>query len=133
MRRIRAIADWIDPEPRAVRRSAGISGRFRGKFPGIDIELMLDGAAPLLDAVNDGRLDVVFIQPGEIGAAMTPQMLACESMGLIYAPDHPLARTKVRKLSALAPMRRLSISRRTGACDGSSTGRSPRAHPGVDR
>jgi DNA-binding transcriptional LysR family regulator len=77
-------------------------GQFREKFPGVGIELLLDGAAPLLDLVNDGRLDLVFTQPGEIGPAMTTRMLACEDMALICAPDHPLTKVRVPTLAKLA-------------------------------
>lgn len=65
-------------------------GRFREALLGIDIELRIDGAAPLLDEVNAGRLDIAFTQPSDIGAGMTTQMLACEDMLLICAPHHPL-------------------------------------------
>jgi DNA-binding transcriptional LysR family regulator len=53
-------------------------GRFRNRFPGIDVPLLLDGATPLLDEANEGRLDLVFTQPGETGAGMVTRMLACE-------------------------------------------------------
>jgi len=76
-------------------------GHFREKYPGIQIELVIDGGARLLDEVNEGRLDVVFSQPGEIGAGMTTRMLACEDMVLICAPQHPLARSTAR-LAALS-------------------------------
>jgi DNA-binding transcriptional LysR family regulator len=77
-------------------------GRFRAKFPGVDIELRLDGAAELLDEVNAGRLDLAFTQPGEISAAMTTRMLACEDMVLICPPNHPLTKGRAPKLAALA-------------------------------
>jgi DNA-binding transcriptional LysR family regulator len=32
-------------------------GRFRNRFSGIDVPLLLDGATPLLDEVNEGRFD----------------------------------------------------------------------------
>ncbi len=76
-------------------------GRFREKFAGIDIELLLDGAAPLLDEVNEGRLDLVFTQPGEVGASMATLMLACEDMVAVCAPNHPLAGTRAVTLQAL--------------------------------
>jgi hypothetical protein len=31
-------------------------GRFRNRFPGIDAPLLLDGATPLLDEVNEGNI-----------------------------------------------------------------------------
>lgn len=76
-------------------------GRFREKFPGIDIELMLDGAAPLLNEVNEGRLDLVFAQPGEIGAAVAARMVACEDLVVVCAPDHPIAMESPPELAAL--------------------------------
>jgi DNA-binding transcriptional LysR family regulator len=76
-------------------------GRFRHKFPGIDIELVLDGAASLLDEVNEGRLDLAFTQPGDAGAAMAFQMLACEDMVLICEPNHPLANAPAPHLAEL--------------------------------
>ena len=76
-------------------------GRFREKFAGIDVELLLDGAAPLLDEVNEGRLDLVFTQPGEIGASMATLMLACEDMVAVCAPGHPLAGARALTLQAL--------------------------------
>jgi DNA-binding transcriptional LysR family regulator len=66
-------------------------GRFRNRFPGIDVQLLLDGATPLLDEVNEGRLDLVFTQPGETGAGMATRMLACEDMVVVCSPSHPLA------------------------------------------
>jgi DNA-binding transcriptional LysR family regulator len=66
-------------------------GRFRERFPRIDVQLLLDGAAPLLDEVNEGRLDLAFTQPGETGAGMTTRMLACEDMVVVCSPNHPLA------------------------------------------
>jgi DNA-binding transcriptional LysR family regulator len=66
-------------------------GRFRERFPGIDVQLLLDGAGPLLDEVNEGRLDLVFTQPGETGAGMVTRMLACEDMVVVCSPNHPLA------------------------------------------
>jgi DNA-binding transcriptional LysR family regulator len=66
-------------------------GRFRDRFPGIDVQLLLDGAAPLLDEVNEGRLDLAFTQPGDIGAGMVTRMLACEDIVVVCSPRHPLA------------------------------------------
>jgi DNA-binding transcriptional LysR family regulator len=66
-------------------------GRFRNRFPGIDVQLLLDGATPLLDEVNEGRLDLVFTQPGETGAGMETRMLACEDVVIVCSPSHPLA------------------------------------------
>ncbi len=80
---------------------AGTLGRFRKKFPGIDVELVVDGAAPLLDAVNEGRFDVVFTQPGEMSAGMTSRMIACEDMVLICSPNDPLTKQPPPKLAAL--------------------------------
>jgi len=76
-------------------------GRFRLQYPGIDVQLVLDGAAPLLDEVNDGRLDLAFAQPGGIGAGITSRMLACEDMVLICAPLDPAAREPLPNLAAL--------------------------------
>lgn len=66
-------------------------GRFRDRFPGINVQLMLDGAASLLDEVNEGRLDLVFTQPGDIGAGMGTRMLACEDIVVVCSLHHPLA------------------------------------------
>ncbi|HEX4138862.1 MAG TPA: LysR family transcriptional regulator [Candidatus Methylacidiphilales bacterium] len=76
-------------------------GGFRKKYPGIDVELVLDGAAPLLQEVNEGRLDIAFTQPGDMSAGMTARMIACEDMAVICAPTHPLARQRRAKLAAL--------------------------------
>jgi DNA-binding transcriptional LysR family regulator len=65
-------------------------GRFRDRFPGIDVQLLLDGAASLLDEVNEGRLDLVFTQPGDTGAGMVTRMLACEDIVVVCPPHHPL-------------------------------------------
>ncbi|MEI9997983.1 MAG: LysR family transcriptional regulator [Verrucomicrobiota bacterium] len=80
----------------------GSIGRFRQKYPGIDVELVLDGAAPLLEEINEGRLDVVFTQPGEMSAGMTARLVACEDMVVICAPGHPLVHEGPVKLAALA-------------------------------
>lgn len=77
-------------------------GRFRGTLPGIDIELRFDGAADLLAEVDAGRLDVVFTQPGGLGAGTTMRMLACEDLVLITAPGHPLAGAAAPELADLA-------------------------------
>jgi DNA-binding transcriptional LysR family regulator len=77
-------------------------GRFREKFPGIAVQLVLDGAAPLLDELDGERFDVVFTQPGHTSAATTRRMLACEDVVLACAPDHPLAQCPPPSLTALA-------------------------------
>ena len=77
-------------------------GRFRQQLPGIDVQLLLDGAAPLLAAVGEGRLDLAFTQPGETGAGTTSRMLACEDLVLICAPGDPLAAGPMPELAALA-------------------------------
>jgi len=79
----------------------GSLGRFRLELPGIDIQLVLDGAAPLLDQVAEGRLDLAFTQPGELGPGLTSRMLACEDMVLICAPGAPLALGPAPELAAL--------------------------------
>lgn len=61
-------------------------GRFRSALPGIDIEFRLDGAIDLLEEVAEGRLDLVFTQPGTSSAGMTARMLACEDLVLVTAP-----------------------------------------------
>ena len=61
-------------------------GRFRAALPGIEIEFRLDGAVDLLEEVAEGRLDVVFTQPGTTSAGMTCRMLACEDLVLVTAP-----------------------------------------------
>lgn len=76
--------------------------RFRQKFPGINVELVLDGAAPLLQEVDEGRLDIAFAQPGEMSAGMSSRLIACEDMVAICAPDHPLACRRRTRLDALA-------------------------------
>lgn len=65
--------------------------RFRQKHPGIDVQLLLDGALSLLGETDEGRLDLVFTQPDEVGSGMTSRMLACEDLVLVCKPDHPLA------------------------------------------
>jgi DNA-binding transcriptional LysR family regulator len=75
---------------------------FREKFPGIDVQLLLDGAAPLLDEVAEGRLDIAFTQPGEIPTALTTRMLACEDVVLVCAQNHKLSFEKPPLLAALA-------------------------------
>jgi DNA-binding transcriptional LysR family regulator len=76
-------------------------GRFRERFPGIDVKLMLDGAAPLLNEVNEGRLDLVFTQPGETGAGMMTRMLVCEDMVVVCSPNHPLANGPASDMAGL--------------------------------
>ena len=65
--------------------------RFRQKHPGIDVQLLLDGALSLLNETQEGRLDLVFTQPENVGSGMTARMLACEELVLVCAPDNPLA------------------------------------------
>jgi DNA-binding transcriptional LysR family regulator len=77
-------------------------GRFRQRFPGIDAQLLLDGALPMLDEVGQGRLDLAFAQPGALAPGVTSRMLACEDMVLVCAPGDPLAAGSCARLADLA-------------------------------
>jgi DNA-binding transcriptional LysR family regulator len=65
--------------------------RFRSKYPGIDVQLLLDGALSLLDEVDEGRLDLVFTQPENVRVGMTSRMLACEELVLVCASTNAFA------------------------------------------
>ncbi|WP_049620752.1 LysR family transcriptional regulator [Frateuria defendens] len=78
-------------------------GRFREAFGGIDIELSFDGAAPLLDEVREGRLDVAFTQPGDAPVPeLASRLLVCEGLVAVCAPKHSLAGARELPLAALA-------------------------------
>jgi DNA-binding transcriptional LysR family regulator len=75
--------------------------RFRQKHPGIDVQLLLDGALSLLNETHEGRLDLVFTQPEDVAIGMTARMLACEDLVLVCAPSNPLALAPPPAMAAL--------------------------------
>ncbi len=67
-------------------------GRFRAAFPGIDIELTLDGSGALIEDVRQGRLDLAFTQPPDVALDdIGSHIFACEGMVVVCAPHHRLA------------------------------------------
>lgn len=75
--------------------------RFRLKYPGIDVQLLLDGALSLLDEVDEGRLDLVFTQPENVRVGMTSRMLACEELVLVCAATNACASAASPTLDSL--------------------------------
>lgn len=75
--------------------------KFRESYPGIDVQLMLDGAAPLLELLDEGRFDIVFAAADNLTPGCTSRMLACESLVLTCAPTHPLSKTTLPSLKDL--------------------------------
>lgn len=77
-------------------------GRFHKVFDGIDIELVLDGSAPLIDMVRDNQLDIAFTRPPDpVPAEIALRMLACEGLVVICPQRHRLAGARDLPLGAL--------------------------------
>ncbi|MFP3564187.1 LysR family transcriptional regulator [Paraburkholderia sp. SIMBA_030] len=77
-------------------------GHFRAAFGGIDIELTLDGSRALIDAVQEGRLDLAFTQPPDTSLdGIGSHLFACEGMVVVCATHHRLAGATELKLADL--------------------------------
>jgi len=71
---------------------AGMLGRFRAAYPGIEIRVVSGGSLSLIEGVRTGALDLAFTQfVGTIPPGTSAWMLACEPLVAACAPDHPLA------------------------------------------
>ena len=76
--------------------------KFRSAYPGVEIEVRQGGSTPMLDELASGRLDVAFVATdgGRVdGLDLRP--LSRESMVLVCAPDHRLAKASAVSLDDL--------------------------------
>ena len=70
-------------------------GRYHRRYPGVDLHLATApaGSRMLADAIADGVYDMAFVSiPGPAPAGVALRELASDSLTLVAAADHPLAR-----------------------------------------
>ncbi len=80
-----------------------IFSKFQSLYPGIDVHLEIASTAPLLDALAEGRLDlVVGTMPGAAGRNVDVFPVFRERLVIIAPPGHPLASRKSMKPPMLA-------------------------------
>ena len=76
--------------------------KFRSAYPGVEIEVRQAGSTPMLDELASGRLDVAFVATaGDPVDGLDLRPLSRESMVLVCAPDHRLAKATAVSLDDL--------------------------------
>lgn len=75
--------------------------RFRKKFPDIEVELKINNRESILSLLVRNEIDLVIMgrAPDDIECSATP--FAANPMGIVSAPDHPLAASRKAPLSIL--------------------------------
>lgn len=79
-----------------------ICGRFIAAHPEVRIELVVDSAAAVMDAVQGMSLDVGFIEAACSRPALHAEPWGGDSLVLFTAPDHPLADGRAHAIRELA-------------------------------
>jgi len=65
--------------------------QFHGHYPGVEVRLSQGSAAHLLEGVGSGRLDLAFLPLCEPSKGIKAELIACEALVLVCAPEHVLA------------------------------------------
>lgn len=75
---------------------------FRSSYPGVELTLTLGGSRAIAEQVLAGELELGFVEAGGQQLGLEEVSLQTEQLGLIVAPDHPLARRASVHLRDLA-------------------------------
>lgn len=76
---------------------------FRNAYPGVGLTLMEGSTAQLLELLNEGRIDLAFLRPGDHSfEGVVLNEIANEAMKAVLPTTHPLAKRRRIPLLALA-------------------------------
>jgi DNA-binding transcriptional LysR family regulator len=75
---------------------------FYARHPGVELRLCQGSTPHLVDKLRDGRLDLAFLPQCDVPAGIATELITCEDLVFVCAPDHPLASDAPIGLAALA-------------------------------
>lgn len=91
-----------------AHRLAAWLSRFVEDNPGIEVDIVLDGASKLVDRLRGGSIDIAIMSVGTAPAELESLVLEETELVLVAAPSNPLAREPKQAGARLASFRRLA-------------------------